>query len=447
MALVFNNLSSILLSEKDGLNHDSINSKIDKLVFNDRLIYDSFGNTIGRWHCYWYYDSNVKGYSKGDLVWLNVEDPYAFVRNYYEVIKTYTDLKAEIQKKLPDFDLLNEDVVLKYLNALSGYADLKSPNAKPLEPIFDLGDYSKPIQLAVSLTDNNKNLVSDETAWKKLFVDDDASEERIIELVAELKDIKLQEHLLSYHLSGNEEYVAVQLSNYLDEPDVSPTYASADSDWYAKYDPNLNEKQFGLDYVTFFVRKPFLVSGEVSQYQAVRYWKSGWIEHFGTLATTNEMFSVSGGSFFRIPFDWRIAGDASESKAYESGELAKNQNYVISANETASNVIPPNDGFINVMVGNGNPRIDGRLTVRPFKDNSYTLAISPIYQSQRSIEQNYIDASFGQNEFAQSWNSNFLTNEVVEELKTNNGSFMRLDTRVLAPYISYYATGMGDFDG
>ena len=447
MALVFNNLSSILLNEEDALNQESINKKIDALVSNDRLIYDSFGNSIGRWHCYWYYDSNIKGYSKGDLVWLNVEDPYTFIRNHYAVIKNYTDLRAEVQRKLPEFTLTDDEVIERYLNALSGYVDSKSPNIKPLEPIFDLGDYTKPIQLVVSLIDNNKTLVSDERGWKKLFVDDDNSEKKIVETVSCLNAFKLEQHLIDYHLSGQEEYVKAQLSDYIDVPKNTPTYSTAPTGWYRNFNSEINERQYGLDYVTHFIRKPFLVSGEVSQYQAVRYWKSGWMEHFGTIATSNEAFAVSGGNFIKIPLYWNIVDVSSGSKAYENGELAKSVLNVLSATESESNIVPPKDNFINVLVGRSSIDVDGKQTVRPFKDNSYNIVVTPIYQNQDGIDEDYIDANYGDDSFQQNWNNNFLTNEIIEEYKSRFYFIMRLNTRVLPPYISYYATGLGDFNG
>ena len=439
MALSFNNTSEVLLKEYDKLDHQPINSKLAILCEYDKAISRSFINSIGIWHCSWYYDSTVSGYSEGDVVWLNTEDPYKFVATHSKIIKDYTDLKSEILIKLPEYDSKDDAIIEKYLNALSGYVDSKSKNVKPLEPIFDLGNYSKPIQLAVSLKNNNKGSVSDDSSWKKLFVDDSTSEERIRELISVLKDKKLEKHLIDYHLSGNEETVKAQLSDYLDEAETTMYYDSLPSIWYAN-----SESEHGFDYVTNYVRRPLVLSGEVSQYQAARYWKSGWMEQFGTVAIDNPLFSISGDLFFRLQFDWNILENGSGTKAYEEGELANRSN-VITADESDTNLIPPKDGYINVVFENPSITIGGSKTVKPFKNSNYNLTIYPIYQSQNMIESSYLPVGFGEDSIKQQWNNNFLTNEIIEESKDKFGFSIRKGTRIVAPYISYYAIGIGDF--
>lgn len=439
MALNFSNTSEVLLGEQDKLDYEPINSKLKLLCSYDQAISRSFVNSIGIWHCSWYYDSTISGYAKGDVVWLNTEDPFAFVRSHHATIKQYTDLKAEILTKLPEYDSNDDSVVAKYLNALSGYIDSKSKNVKPLEPIFDLGIYSNPIQLAVSLKDNNKNLTSDDSAWKKLFVDGDDSEEKIGKTIAALKDLKLEKHLIDYHLSGKEEQVESQLSDYLDAPDKKIYYDSLPEKWYAS-----SESEYGFDYVLAYVRKPLVLSGSVCQYQAARYWKSGRMEQFGTIATDNPLFVVSGGSYLKIPFDWNMVGDKSGAKAYESGELADGYS-VVSAAESDENLIPPKDNFVNMVFEKTSVEVLGSKKAKKFKNSNYNVEIFPIFQNLDGIPEDYLEVGYGENSVQQLWNSNFITNEIPEELKEKNGFSIRIGTRIVAPFVSYHATGIGDF--
>lgn len=437
--------SFVFISTSDGLDHDTLNKAFQRLIKVDKQISESFINSIGIWHSRWYYNSSIIGYAEGDMVWLNTEDPLRFVKTHHKIIKEFTDLRAEVLVKLPEWDESDDSVIEKYLNAMSGYVESNSSNAVPLEPIFDIGNYEKPIQLAVSVKNNNKASVNDRSAWKKLFVDAEEDEAEIISTIIELKDKILQRHLLNYHLSGEEEYVEAKLSDYLDIPSDQMLYDNVPSEWYANYNSNSNNPQYGLDYVTEYIRKPFLISGSVSQYQAVRYWKSGWMEHFGTISTKNPMFVLSDGIYIKIPFNWNIIGDDSDARAYESGELAKTRLNVLSALETDTNLIPPKDNFINVIYEQKSVTVHGKVNAIPFKNSDYNLIVSPIYQDENGITDAYIYPSYVEEPLKQNWNTNFLTNEIIESMKTKNDFCLRADSRTIAPYISYYATGIGDF--
>lgn len=437
--------SLVFIKTSDGLDHETLNKAFHHLLRIDKQISEAFVNTIGVWHCKWYYNSNVVGYSAGDIVWLNTEDPLAFVKSHNKIIKQFTDLKAEIMVKLPDFDASDDSIVAKYLNAMSGYVESRSANSIPLEPIFELGDYEKPIQLAISTKDNNKSSVYDKTSWKMLFVDSEENEAEIVSTILELKDKVLENHLLNYHLSGKEELVSAKLSDYLDQPSSLVEYDSANSEWYANYNANSFDPQYGLDYVTAYIRKPFYISGNVSQYQAVRYWKSGWIEHFGTVAIDNGLFSTSSDVFMKVPFDWKFVKDGSGANAYQSGELAKNIYNVLSAAEQAPNIIPPKDNLINILYEKPNIEENGLNHAIGFKDSSYNLTLFPVYQNEEGIASEYIPPTYAEEDLKQSWNSNFLTNELIENRKDKTGFSLRKDTRIIAPYVSYYATGIGDF--
>ena len=69
----------------------------------------------------------------------------------------------------------------------------------------------------------------------------------------------------------------------------------------------------------------------------------------------------------------------------------------------------------------------------------------PVYQNEEGIANEYIPPTYAEEDLKQSWNSNFLTNELIESRKDKTGFSLRKDTRIIAPYVSYYATGIGDF--
>ena len=129
--------SSIYLQTTDQLDLGSMNAKFDRQLDNDVVIKDSFYNSIGIWQCSWYYDSTVKGYDFGDMVWLNTEEPDSFIQTHAEVIKQYTDNRAEILHKLPDFNKNDESVsTTGFMSLKECYAEVFLNDDIPSESIY-----------------------------------------------------------------------------------------------------------------------------------------------------------------------------------------------------------------------------------------------------------------------------------------------------------------------
>ena len=441
-SLYVSELSSIFLGLDDSIGSAETSKKFQSLLQNDRMINTLFVNSIGIWQCNWYYDSSVKGYSIGDAVWLNTEEPETFVQTHHTLIKQYTDLNSQILNKLPEWNARNNSVISSYLAAMSGYTDENLGKDVVLPPIYEIGDFSKPIQIAVSLKNNNKDLVSNVNSWKKLFVNSDADGEKIASIVRKHETEKISAHLINYHLSGKEDDVLRILSDFIDDYPEKVDYNKLSSSLYLTYDEHM-KKTYGVDYVTYSIRKPIVYNGIISQYQSARYWHSGMLEHFGVIATDNEMFKSDDGGFLIVPFDWKIANDSqSGAKAYERGELA-NLLDVLSVMETNDSLIPPKDNMVNVVYEKENVLINNSQYVSFFANANYTVIVSPIYQTQDGLENNYIPIEFVSEAFNQNWNSNYLTNEVA--LRNKHYFAMKLGTRVLPPYIAYHAVGKGDF--
>ena len=438
-------LSSIFIGSSEALGKDSLNEKFKLLKRNDINLNQLFSNLIGIWQCYWYYDSSINGYSIGDVVWLNTEDKNEFVKSHATTIKKYTDLNSQILNKLPEFDEFDDDIITQYANAMSGYTNDDLGSNVVLPPIYDIGDISKPIQLLVSLKNNNKSLLSDKSAWKPYFVNSDEDEKTIRQIININETNTLENHILKYHLSGYEDKVNKELSNYFDNPLSTQNYNNLSSNLYNVYLENKKEPTYGVDYVRYSIRKPYLSSGNVSQYQAVRYWNSGMIEHFGTIATDNELFISDSGEYLVIPFNWEIANDKSGAKLYYSGELGDSFYNILSTLENSENLIGKQDNFINIVFEQKNVEVDGLKTARIFANSNYNITVTGIYQNQEGIDNNYIPIEYGSsNSISQKWNSNYLTNERLD--RTNRYYFsMKKNSRILPPYISYYAVGKGDF--
>ena len=438
---IISDLSSIFVDKNSPLGVNELNKRFEFLIKNDVEISKLFSTPIGIWQCSWYYDSNVKGYSIGDMVWLNTEDPIEFVKSKSGLIKDYTDYNSSILVKLPEFNSSDDGIIEQYYSAMTGYVDSSIGKEVVLPPIFDIGDYSKPIQLLVSLKNNNKALLNDESSWKKLFINSDEDLEKIKNLIDDFEKQNVKKHLSTYHLIDCEEEVTAKLSNYLDFPNENHvfSYTNLNEDWYSKQRGNLT---CGIDYATYFIRKPYMVSGIVAQYQAVRYWKSGLMEHFGTIATNNNSFMSDSGNELIVSFDWKISNDKSGAKTYIAGNLTNGFSKMLSTHETDTFMIPPKDGFVNVVYEKNDFAINNSQTVKPFADDSYVLTIHPIFQNIEEITTNYIPISYGEQEFEQNWNANYLTNEIYE--KRRNFFVMKLKTRVVPPFISYYAIGKGE---
>ena len=411
-----------------------------RLVTNDLYIASNFTNIIGVWECKWYYDKNERGYQLGHLCWLNTEDPVAFVKKNYDLIQEYTDLRSIIVNKLPDFDPTSDEITAAYYSAMTGYTDPSIGIVKPLEPIFDIGDYSKNPQLVVSLKDDNKEPASDPTAWKKLFIEDEEGVEAIDSIVASfLKDI-LSAHLVEYHLSGKEAEVLSTLSNYLDEFDEKQHITSLSNFFYVDFNSR-HPKTSGVDYVLDYVRKPYQLSGAVSEYQAVRYWRSGLIEHFGTISKENTLFRLS--NYFVIPFDWKYTGTGG-TKAYAHGGISEHLKGLLSVLETDDNQVSPIDSFINATYAIDEYKISGSSSAIPFANSDYSIAISPVFQNLTGIVEDFIEPKYGSDALDTKWNNNYLIDSVDAKMKTGRYCVVNLaDSRIVAPYISYYAIGKG----
>jgi len=444
--LVVSELSNLFLGPNDTLNQESMNPKFLALKQNDVVINDLFSNTIGVWECSWYYDSSVKGYSIGDAVWLNTEDPDDFVKSHASLIKHYTDFNSQILNKLPDFDGNDSSVMDAYKTAMSGYTDVNLGKGVVLPPIFDIGDYTKPIQLAISLKNNNKSLLTDDTAWKKLFVNTDEDEDNVRDTIDRKEQTVLKIHLRDYHLENHEDEAQAKLSDYMNEPTSFAYYTTAPASMYKTYEDYSSSAKplYGIDYVRYSIRKPIVSDSVVSQCQFVRYWKSGMIEHFGTIATDNEMFIDKIDNVLKIPFDWTILDSESGARAYERGILVDASNNVLTAQETTQSNVPPIDNMINVVYEKSDVKVDGKKEARAFAEVSYNLSLHAIYQNQNGIEEDYIPIAYGDTGMTQNWNSNYLTNEVLDR-KEKNCFTLKLGTRVLPPYVSYYAVGKGEF--
>ena len=412
-----------------------------RLVENDRYIADNFTNVIGIWQCNWYYDNTERGYPKGHLCWLNTEEPMNFLKKNHDIIQEYTDLRSSIINKLPDFDATDSDIVDQYYSAMTGYVDPTVGITKPLEPIFDIGDYEKVPQLVVSLKDNNKDSTSVLSSWKRLFIDEEDGVSTIYGMVDSFLDEVLSTHMVEYHLSGKEAETSAILSNYLDELKEKTSICDLSNFFYMDFNSR-KPKKSGIDYVLDYVRKPYKLSGTVSEYQAMRVWHSGIVEHFGTISKNDPAFILS--DYLVIPFDWKFVGNG--AKAYEYGGISEILKGMLSVVETDDSNVSPIDNIVNATYSNNDYSISGHTAAIPFSNTDYSIVVSPTYQNLSGINENFPIAMFGSDAADTKWNNNYILNVVDSKLKTKTFCAISIaDTRLVAPYISYYAVGRGRY--
>ena len=176
--------ADLSLLSSDDLNADGKLKNIFRyLLENDLKIRNEFVNVIGLWECLWYNDDSIPGYSKGDFFWLNTQNVNEFLANYSTKIKNYADKCTKFKVDLPEFSSADPKIVEQYYNMLTGYVG--EGMTAPASALYEIGDLSEPIQLRISLIDNNKFPIHDDRYWRSFFVSDPEEDVAYIQNVLE----------------------------------------------------------------------------------------------------------------------------------------------------------------------------------------------------------------------------------------------------------------------
>lgn len=281
-------ISSLTLLEYDSIDDISLNNILTKFIENDKAITPYSNIFPAIWECSWYNNSNIKGYSKGDAVWYNTENPIDFIQFNSDKIYNYAMANSYLNTFIPKFSMNNLEVYNLYYKIVYGYSD-ENIN---LPRLFDLGQLSSPAQVKISKIDNNKEPLSNYLAWDDFFVSDKTSDiSSSIDFV--LEDV-LSSHIKSHHFGIYEDSKSIQnqmLSKYLlkDLTNITPIQKQTNNNWLVD--------DSGFDYVKNFTN----IILEDGQRRWFREWNSGVLEHGGLISISEEDKT----NFYKkIDFSW-----------------------------------------------------------------------------------------------------------------------------------------------
>ena len=298
-------------AEKAVPRHMSI---IRNLLNNDAIIAGKFANIPKIWECTWYNDPSRDGYAAGTLCWRNIEDIRDFIYAHYSDIYGYVYENPHVLTKPPKIEsivqLNDPETYDDYVNCLTGWVN-QQRTTEPLSMLYDIGDISKPPQVYVSLIDNNKCVLDDMLAWKPILVTERPIYKELSSHGYDIITYAMRKHLSNYHMGNAPEGANLNLQAYLN---TSLNNFKFPFNYYINpLDQTIN----GMDWPIKFVEKPlvfsergFDLSDTIVEHQWFRLWKSGYLEHGGTVDILRHM-NKSG--FPEIHFDWPVSGLTSDS--------------------------------------------------------------------------------------------------------------------------------------
>ena len=83
MSLRYPHFEDIKLRAGGKITLNALNTAFKKLIENDNSLIPENSILPKIWECKWFNDSNVKGYSKGEAVWVNTEPLDEFTASRY----------------------------------------------------------------------------------------------------------------------------------------------------------------------------------------------------------------------------------------------------------------------------------------------------------------------------------------------------------------------------
>lgn len=423
------NTEDICIRENEMLGLDAMNKRIVQLLSNDYSLFQDIPIENKIWECRWYADSTRPGYSKGDYIFLNTISTPDFVRKNATMIKEYIDLNSNIQNKLPEFDIYDEEVFNQYLNAVSGYVN---QNGFIENPLFYIGDNTKHLQIKVSLIDDNKEVpnLSSKT-WQDILIEDDSYliSNYVFRTIEDVLNDVLQEHIENDDHDFEDILILDKNTDY--------SLQKLPDNFYMQYTGN-EISSVGVDYVLYTVIKPF----NTREYQGVRYWHSGKLEHFGCIKTDNRRFtSTMDSNLIQIPFNWEFSG-TDGTVLYKKGSLLGNDEGILTINELSGLMVGSLNQEYDIIVRITEPiYINNEKNAPKFKDALYYLSLTPVIENIET----YLSADFSYNSNSRTaseekfWNQNYVSNSIIS--KRNAYFTINTSSKTTPEYISYIASG------
>jgi hypothetical protein len=195
----------------------------------------------------------------------------------------------------------------------------------------------------------------------------------------------------------------------------------------------------GMDTVEYFVRKPYSdrsLSGYTVENQWFRKWRSGYLEHGGTIAISNYFNLLS--NEISVSFDWSLVGK--DSKVYDIKYVGQGDS-ILSVDESGD--IPAGDNLISVLyeLDKDNFKIMDSTTAPVYSNSNYSLNIVPIYQNV-----NLPESLSSVESYQNLGNNNLFYNNVANvfikpEMIFPDSFTMYYNKENTPVYYSYYAAG------
>lgn len=319
MKLKFNSFDQIKLNESDSIDIQTINKILKQLAENDQSIIPSSSNIPKTWERKWINDPDNKSlyYNAGESVWVNVETIDTIIDKNEANIRWYASNDPTTRLILEELDIQGDESKLKefYKQYINGYNEQKNRS------LYYIGDITKPIQIRISLEDNNiqepsdHNVRTDENPsgkWMDFFkyqTDDDIKEE-INVISKEQITSELKSHLINMHfdeISSTDRIVNDYLNCNLNNIKTNNIFLN--HKWYN------NELTPGFDFVKQFVKKTY--NGGVKWF---RLWNSGFLEHGGIISTSQyeDTLDKVDCPFYTVNLKWKYGNSFAKVYNYEN---------------------------------------------------------------------------------------------------------------------------------
>ena len=262
------------VSRKDGFKISTVNTVIRRLMENDNMFFDA-NISPQIWERRWYNDRDNRSlyYMKGDAVWINTEPVDAFVQNHQADILAYALGYSGTRYKVASLSAAED-----YAGLFQLYRDM-AVGMDGYDSIYYLGNLLDRVQVKVSKVDYNDKEPYLTAYWEDFFDRNYTRQyyaDRIMEEASAQISATYDKHLREYHLSGMDELDAFY-AKYLqkDLTNLSFFQRFLNHAWY-------QESMSGFDYAVSFGLERL----ECGQCRWFRVWKSGLLEHGGTVDVT-----------------------------------------------------------------------------------------------------------------------------------------------------------------
>lgn len=296
--------NDVCLSVVQDLNTDIINRSLSVMVMNDIAILPQNNYIPSIWERKWFNNDTIPGYQRGDVVWKYTLNGDEFLQNYASIVYKYSKENPRISAYLlcsDQYQLEKE----KYHNIISGYSELCgfAPNNIPvyrqvLPSLFDycydyatsaylsglvLNGKPMPIEIYVSLKDDNKEEISNSLYWQNINLKDNAF---LSTYISSIFDQEFYKHKRDYHL--DESKTSADFNKLLLRKDFSNFNVDEIYNPLTVINHTSYVNSQGFDYVIKFAKTtiPSKLSGNNDKrplYKWYRLWNSGYLEHGGVV--------------------------------------------------------------------------------------------------------------------------------------------------------------------